>query len=412
MKSTGINNFPSRPFLVKDDSMLSVRSDGNILPLSCILKISSRCNLDCSYCYIYNKGDTTYKTRPRVMDAAVATAAVRQLTGYAARHGVPEVIIALHGGEPLLVGKPWMRRFLEDVRRETPYNVKVSLTIQSNGVLLDSEWISLLASHGVQVGVSLDGPAVWNDRHRVNHQGKGSYKQVRKSIELLAAMEGEAPPWGVLVVADPRFSGNEVLRHLIDMGVRKMDFLWPDYHHEERPPWDKGMLGRYYIDLFDEWYGNADAQVRIRWFESLIQLLVGGDSVINALGPQPVTDVVIETDGSLEPLDILRICGDGMTLTHLNVLHHTIESLRETGLYQLGLNNQNLLPDGCLRCPVYAVCGGGEMPHRWSKEASFSNASVHCENLFMVISHVARIVQRDISLGGPAWQSNACYVTR
>ncbi|RSN00452.1 radical SAM protein [Streptomyces sp. WAC 01325] len=390
----------------EEDPLSARRSTGIALPVSCILKISSRCNLDCTYCYIYNKGDTTHLTRPRAMSLDVARAAIQEITEYASRNGITEAVVALHGGEPLLVGKSWMTRFLDDVVRMAPTDVRLSFTLQTNGVLMDADWLSLFASHGVQVGVSLDGPAVWNDRHRVNHQGKGSYSRVRRAIDLLVAQGAESPPWGILVVADPRFPGTEVFRHLLGIGVRNMDFLWPDYHHEEGPPWNADLLGRYYIDLFDEWYGNADPRVRIRWFESLLRLILGGESQINALGAQPVTDVVVETDGSLEPLDMLRICGDGMTLTGLDVRKHPIERLRETELYRMGLKNQELLPDDCLRCPVYGLCGGGEMPHRWSKKDAFSNPSVHCESLLAVIEHIVGTVQKEISFHAVTSRSN------
>ncbi|WP_326600676.1 radical SAM protein [Streptomyces sp. NBC_01803] len=129
--------------------------------VSHIRKVASRCSLNCTYCYVYNKADTTYEARPRIMDPKTARAALGRITAYAARHRVPEAIIALHGGEPLLVGKPWMARFLEDVRYATPDGLRLSLTVQTNGTLLAPERIELFDRHGVQIGVSLDGPAAW-----------------------------------------------------------------------------------------------------------------------------------------------------------------------------------------------------------------------------------------------------------
>ena len=32
-----------------------------------VLKVASRCNLNCSYCFMYNLGDTTYKKQPKFM---------------------------------------------------------------------------------------------------------------------------------------------------------------------------------------------------------------------------------------------------------------------------------------------------------------------------------------------------------
>ncbi|MGK5637982.1 radical SAM protein [Streptomyces sp. URMC 126] len=372
---------------------------------SYILKIASRCNLNCTYCYIYNKGDTSHRTRPRVMSPDVARAALRRIVEYAVRHGLREAVVALHGGEPLLVGKAWMARFLDDVAELTAEHagaVRLWPTVQTNGTLLDAEWIALFARHGVQIGVSLDGPAAWNDLRRPDHAGRGSHRRVREAIGLLAAGGDASPPWGVLVVADPRIPGPVVFRHLLRLGVRKMDFLWPDHHYRDLPPWEPGALGTYYADLFDAWYAHADPDVRIRWFESVVQLVLGGASGIDSLGAHPVTDVVIETDGTLEPLDALRSCGDGMTRTSLGVARHTVEDLRGTALYRLGLRNQELLPDDCRACPVYEICGGGYMPHRWSPERRFANPSVHCADLRHAIGHIAGTVREGLAPLGPA----------
>ena len=32
-----------------------------------LLKVASRCNLNCTYCYVYNKGDTTWQGMPAQM---------------------------------------------------------------------------------------------------------------------------------------------------------------------------------------------------------------------------------------------------------------------------------------------------------------------------------------------------------
>jgi uncharacterized protein len=190
----------------------------------------------------------------------------------------------------------------------------------------------------------------------------------------------------VLTVANPEVPGIEVYEHLLDIGVRRMDFLWPDYHHERPPPWPPGTLTRYYVDLFDAWYEAGDPSVNIRWFETPLEMLVGAQPRVDALGPQPLAEVVVETDGSLEPLDVLRTCGDGMTRLGLNVLTHNIEDLRATELFQQCLHNQELLPEECHHCPAYRICGGGYMPHRWGR--GFRNPSVYSTDLLNIIRHI------------------------
>jgi uncharacterized protein len=177
-----------------------------------------------------------------------------------------------------------------------------------------------------------------------------------------------------------------------------MDFLWPDYHHDLPPPWPIGSLRRYYIDLFDAWYSSRNPNVRIRWFETVVLSLLGDKSQLDVLGPHPLTEVMIETDGSLEPLDTLRICSNGMTNLGLNVLSHNIEDLRATPLFQLGLRNQEILSDECQSCSVYKICGGGYMPHRWGRDKGFRNVSVHCADLLAVITHITKTIQNELDI--------------
>ena len=35
-----------------------------------LLKVASRCNINCSYCYVYNQGDTNWQRMPKHMSAA------------------------------------------------------------------------------------------------------------------------------------------------------------------------------------------------------------------------------------------------------------------------------------------------------------------------------------------------------
>jgi uncharacterized protein len=361
-----------------------------------IVKITGACNLNCSYCYMYNMGDTTYKGRPRIMSKETAEMSLDRIFSYSVRSGRKKILIAPHGGEPLLAGKQWMRWFLDTVREKTPACMEVNIAVQTNGTLFDEEWLDLFAAYDVHVGISIDGPEEWHDRFRVNFAGHGSYKQVKRAIDLLVSRGHENPPWGVLVVANCEYSGAAIFNHLVEIGVRKLDFLWPDYHHDNPPPWKPGALARYYIEIFDEWYSRRDPSIRVRWFNSVLRLIFGFGSCLDSIGPAPLEEVSIESDGGLEPLDALRTIGDGFCQVGLNVHTHEVDDLMFSDIGQASINNQSLLPSQCHQCPAYTVCGGGWMPHRWGRGRQFANPSVHCEDLFQVFSHMASRVRAEL----------------
>src|SRR5207253_2068023 len=74
-------------------------------------KVASRCNIDCSYCYVYHMADQSWKQRPALMAPKTIQAAATQVRAHALRHGLSEVTIVLHGGEPLLAGQEFFARF-------------------------------------------------------------------------------------------------------------------------------------------------------------------------------------------------------------------------------------------------------------------------------------------------------------
>jgi|APFEC2959095171_1045051.scaffolds.fasta_scaffold00035_5 uncharacterized protein len=361
-----------------------------------VLKVAGRCNLDCGYCYMYNKGDSSFRLRPKFMSTEVVAAVLRRIADYAQRHQLPNIALALHGGEPLLVGRRWVSWFFEEAQRISRQSeVAFTFAVQTNGTLLDQAWLGLFAEYDVRVGVSCDGPPHWHDKARPDRAGRGSYIRVRRALDLLAA--SYTSHWGVLTVADPGIPGREILQHFAEIGIPHVDFLWPDFHHDDRPPWPPGTLGRYFTDLFDFWYDELGSKPRVRWFASAVALLLGGDSTFDALGPQPLTDIMVESDGSWEPLDVLRICGDGFTRTGLDALQHDVEAIWNIPLYAAGLRNQSLLPSDCRSCGFREVCGGGYLPHRYDRQNGFANSSVHCADLRVVLSHIRDRLACDLS---------------
>lgn len=83
----------------------------------------------------------------------------------------------------------------------------------------------------------------------------------------------------------------------------------------------------------------------------------GGISLCENIGGGPVASVVVDTDGSLQPLDTLRVCHDGFTHTGLSVPQDTIDDLRRTPVFVTCLAADDALPDVCRSCELVDVCG-------------------------------------------------------
>ena len=69
-------------------------------PISQLLvKVASRCNIDCSYCYWFR--DAAVYDKPKLMSADVLHRLLQRIEEHVAKNSLIDFPIILHGGEPL-----------------------------------------------------------------------------------------------------------------------------------------------------------------------------------------------------------------------------------------------------------------------------------------------------------------------
>jgi uncharacterized protein len=90
-----------------------------------------------------------------------------------------------HGGEPTVLGLDYFRKIVSLQRRHRPADRRIANGIQTNGILLDEDWGRFLAAEGFAVGLSLDGPREFHDRHRVTAKGNPTFEEVMRGYEVL-----------------------------------------------------------------------------------------------------------------------------------------------------------------------------------------------------------------------------------
>src|SRR6267154_5234629 len=83
-----------------------------------IVKIHSRCDLACDYCYMYEMADQSWRDRPRRMSDEIAAQTAMRIGEHARAHRLARISRVLHGGEPLLAGRDLISHLVTSVRRE------------------------------------------------------------------------------------------------------------------------------------------------------------------------------------------------------------------------------------------------------------------------------------------------------
>jgi uncharacterized protein len=356
-----------------------------------VLKVHSRCDLACDHCYVYESADQSWRGRPASIPPGVVSRAALRIAEHAKTHELDRVEVVLHGGEPLLAGVAGLRAVLVELESALHGLCRLDVKIHTNGVLLNEKFCELFSQHGVGVGISLDGDRLANDRHRKYRDGRSSYDAVVRAIRLLSGDRFRRLYSGLLCTIDIANDPIRVYESLLELDPPRLDLLLPHATWDAPPPRTAGSATEYadwLIAIFDRWQADG-YPVRIRTFDSIIATLAGGDSATEALGLAPVRMVVIETDGTYEQADSLKVAYDGAPATGLGVFTHSLDSaLEHPGIVarQHGIAD---LSAACQRCPVVSSCGGGMYAHRYRSGTEFDNPSVYCDDLLKLINHIS-----------------------
>ncbi|MEU7619728.1 FxsB family cyclophane-forming radical SAM/SPASM peptide maturase [Micromonospora rifamycinica] len=365
---------------------------GTVAPLSqYVLKLTSRCDLSCDHCYVYEHPDQSWRRQPRLMTPGTVEATARRIAEHAAAHRLDAVRVVLHGGEPLLAGAARIAAAAVTLRRAVGPVARLDLRMQSNGVLLTPEIADVLVTHDIGVGISLDGDRSANDRHRRYANGTSSHDQVRRALALLRRPEYRSIYAGLLCTVDLANDPIRVYRALLAEDPPRIDFLLPHANWDRPPARPDGAVTPYadwLLTIHRAWL--ADGQpVPIRLLESLLATATGGSTGTEAVGLAPVDLVVVETDGTFEQVDSLKSAFHGAAATGLDVFRHRVDeaaahpgiAVRQSGLAGLCAT--------CRSCPLVRRCGGGLLAHRYRTGTDFDNPSAYCADLAALIRATA-----------------------
>ena len=142
-----------------------------------ILKLTTACNLNCVYC---SEGDLPAETLPEEIFFKL----VDELPALLEHVGTNDTEFLFHGGEPMLYGRDNLKRLI-DYARKNLRGFDVRFLMQTNGTLIDDDWIKFFAAEKISVGVSLDGYAELHDKNRRTKNDEPTAEKVLHNLKLL-----------------------------------------------------------------------------------------------------------------------------------------------------------------------------------------------------------------------------------
>ncbi|MBC9784302.1 radical SAM protein [Heliobacterium chlorum] len=313
------------------------------------------CNISCDYCFEKGKKlDFIEAMSPLTLENSLNWI------------GQP-IEIMLHGGEPLMIGKERFDSLLDLISRHKEQIRSVFL--QTNGTLLDHEWLELLFNHykhlNIEVAISLDGTAEMN-KLRVTKDGKPTFESIIHAFKLL---EGIGKKAGLLSV---------ISKHALDFTESYVDMLLSIDNLrfvKINPLFDviPGGLDRNSItpQEFTEFlkgvflsYINRGGYRKfpIEPFLSLIQQIEGvGSKYCNYNQKKCLNFTTLYPDGKMSICDCFSIADFPIKTQDVDSFRVAIELLS----YSEKVQELKKMMEECQKCDIWSLCQGGCLSQRW-----------------------------------------------
>ena len=269
-----------------------------------VLQSTGFCNINCSYCYLPDRGNARQTMEP----ATVARAA--QLI-FASGLVKDRLDIVWHAGEPLTLPPAYYAAAIEIIEAARPAGVAVHYGFQTNGTLIDDDWIDLFERHAIGVGISLDGPRDLHDRNRRYRNGAGSHDRVVAGIAKLKVRGYPFHFIGVLTAESlPRAA--ELLRYYwsfrpTSFGLN-IDELEAQNRRSSMGGVDTARFEQFIAELLLEAAGQEGAGIAIRDFQRTMSALIAGTPEDNdQVVPLRIVNIAFNGDMSTFSPELLAL---------------------------------------------------------------------------------------------------------
>lgn len=373
--------------------------------LEIVFKIQETCNINCTYCYMYNVGNELFKDMPSSSPIDVCENVASFICATYEERCPSYIRLILHGGEPMLMPAHRLDERLRAMHQVFQHRLseeqiaKLQITLQTNATLVSDEWINVMESWKIHPSVSIDGPKYVHDKYRVDKKARGTYSKVIAGIDKLqrAANEGKIGEIGALAVIDGEVSGATVYRHLVDdLGFNRLDFLfpfmnWSNYNRELA-----SGISRYVADAFREWLFDISSgkRVAVRVFDRAIWTLRELENqmpVSNELRLKHQI-VIVESDGTIMPEESLRPTYTGR-YANIHVSNETPSSIRLHPKFDQLEKAQKTWSTECHGCALLGACKSGSslgrIGMRIDADGGTTSKPVYCDSYIQLYAAAA-----------------------
>lgn len=320
---------------------------------------SGLCNMKCKYCFYEDEVSHRTIKNSKIMSYETAQSIVKRAFEQAQKNDI--ITFAFQGGEPTLAGKDFFINFTNYVKKNNKNNLKINYTIQTNGLIIDQDWINIFKENNFLVGVSIDGDKDIHDLNRVDLNNKGTWNKVTKCLKMLIKENVDVNVLCVVTRSCAR-KPQKIYNSLKKLDIKYIQTIaCLDPIEKKRGSMPYSLLpedyGKFLCNLFDIWYSDFknNQYISIRIFEDFVHLALGLPPTTCATSGFCGAYYVIESDGSVYPCDFYAL--DEWKIG--NIKQNSIQELSNCEKTLKFLKEGFQKPLNCSACKWKYLCNGG-----------------------------------------------------
>ena len=351
--------------------------------------MTDMCNMACKYCYagsaLKDSLDVKKLNESFNSKLPILFKFIDQVMSY---NKFARTVFIFHGGEPLLISlKNWNR--ILNYFREKKYRVEIHM--QTNGTLINGDFINLFKEFYVRVGVSLDGPASMNDKNRVFKNGRGSFYTIFTNLQKL---KNTNLNFGCLVTLNTANIENIEKIYAFFKKYNISFNIRPIFKTRYSVPKEFLITPQEYAGafckLFDLWFDDTETKTSlISDFDKMIaQFISPTEGLATCIFIKNCSKhfVSFGLEGNLYPCD--RIRGEADFL-YGNIQKDDLANLLNIPVAKpLSYRWIKLSKTNCKDCYVSRYCNGGCPANGYYYYGSYFKKDYFCEAYKIILKHV------------------------
>lgn len=294
-----------------------------------------------------------------------------------------------HGGEPLTAGASFFREMYIRLQENNPARVPIRIGVQTNGTLIDDEWIAIFRDQNWAVGLSVDGPEPLHNKNRLTRSRAGTFEATLRGARQLRQA---SVPFTVIAVLtrDSLSFSQDLIRFFYDIGAQSIGFNIEEIESANKTSSlncdgiDK-QFDLFWSSLTDSAaIGDLDIPVR-EISETLLRIAFGAEQMSDQHIPLRI--VTCDWQGNLSTFSPELIGAPSakygtFQFGNVQTLHSLREMLQNNDLIEVHRAIKAGLSLCSSTCGYFSACGGGAPANKFFENGDFATT----ETLFCRLS--------------------------